>query len=40
MGIKKNNKNEILVKLEWLKVRNVKKIEIIVEKVDLLEKVR
>ena len=40
MGIKKNNKNETLVKLEWLKVRNVKKIEIIVEKVDLLEKVR
>ena len=40
MGIKKNNKNETLVKLEWLKVRNVKKIEIIVEKVNLLEKVR
>jgi len=40
VGIKKNNKNETLVKLEWLKVRNVKKIEIIVEKVDLLEKVR
>jgi len=40
VGIEKNNKNETLVKLEWLKVRNVKKIEIIVEKVDLLEKVR
>jgi len=40
VGIKKNNKNETLVKLEWLKVRNIKKIEIIVEKVDLLEKVR
>jgi len=40
VGIKKNNKNETLVKLEWLKVRNVKKIEIIVEKVNLLEKVR
>ena len=40
MGIEKNNKNETLVKLEWLKVRNVKKIEIIVEKVNLLEKVR
>jgi len=40
VGIEKNNKNETLVKLEWLKVRNVKKIEIIVEKVNLLEKVR
>jgi len=29
-----------LVKLEWLKVRKTEKIEVIVEGVDLLEKVR
>jgi len=30
----------MLVKPEWLKVRKTKKIEIIVEGIDLLEKVR
>jgi len=29
-----------LVKLEWLKVRKTKKVEVIVEGVNLLEKVR
>ena len=29
-----------MVKLEWLKVRKTKKVEVIVEGVDLLEKVR
>ena len=40
VGMEKDNKNEILVKPEQLKVKRTKKIEIIVEKVDLLEKVR
>ena len=34
------NKNKILVKPKWLEVRRTKKVEIIVEGVDLLEKVR
>jgi len=29
-----------LVKLEWLEIRKIEKIEIIVEEVDLLEKVK
>ena len=40
VGMEKDNKNEILVKPEQLKVKRTKKIEIIVEKVDLLEKVK
>ena len=36
----KDNENEILVKPEQLKVRKAKKVEVIVEEVDLLEKVR
>jgi len=33
-------KDEILVKPEWLEVRRTKAVEIIVDKVDLLEEVR
>ena len=40
VGVERDNKNEILVKPEQLKVKRTKKIEIIVEEVDLLEKVR
>ena len=40
MGIERNNKNEMLVKPEWLKVRKTERVEVIVEEVDLLEKVR
>ena len=40
MGIKRNNKNEMLVKPEWLEVRKTERVEVIVEEVDLLEKVR
>jgi len=37
--VEKNNENETLVKPEWLGVRRMEIVEIIVEGVDLLEKV-
>ena len=40
VGVEKDNKNETLVKPEWLKVKRMKRVEVIVEGVDLLEKVR
>jgi len=40
VGVKKDNENEMLVKPEWLKVRKTEAVEIIVDRVDLLEKVR
>ena len=38
--MEKDNENKILVKAEWLEVRRIEVIEIIVKGVDLLEKVR
>ena len=38
--VERDNKDEMLVKREWLKVRKMKKIEVIIEGIDLLEKVR
>jgi len=38
--VERDNENETLVKPKWLVVRKTKKVEIIVEGVDLLEKVR
>ena len=40
VGVEKDNKDQRLVKLEWLEVRKMETVEIIVEGVDLLEKVR
>jgi len=40
VGVEKDNENEMLVKLEWLEVRRTAKMEIIIEGVDLFEKVR
>jgi len=40
VGVEKDNKNETLVKPEWLEVRKTEAVEIIVDRVDLLEKVR
>ena len=40
IGVERDNKDETLVKPEWLKVRKMEKVEVIVEEVDLLEKVR
>jgi len=38
--VEKDNKDETLVKLEWLEVRKTEVAEIIVDRVDLLEEVR
>jgi len=38
--VKRNNEDKMLVKSEWLEVRKTERIEVIVEEVDLLEKVR
>ena len=40
IGVEKDNEDKILVKPEWLEVRKVKKIKVIVKEVDLLEKVK
>ena len=40
VGIEKNNEDETLVKPEWLEVRKTEAVEIIVDGIDLLEKVR
>jgi len=40
VGVERNNKNKMLVKLEWLEVRRAESVEIIVKGVDLLEKVK
>ena len=38
--VERDNEDEMLVKPEWLEVRRMERVEIIVEGVDLLEKVR
>jgi len=40
VGVEKDNENETLVKPEWLEVRRTEMVEIVVEGVDLLEKVK
>ena len=40
VGVERNNENKMLVKPKWLEVRRMERVEIIVEGVDLLEKVR
>ena len=40
VGVKRNNENKTLVKPEWLEMRRTETMEIIVEGIDLLEKVR
>jgi len=40
VGVERDNENETLVKPEWLEVRKTERVEVIVEEVDLLEKVR
>jgi len=39
-GMNRDNKNKTLVKPEWLEVRKTEKVEVIVEGVDLLGKVK
>jgi len=40
VGVERDNENEMLVKPEWLEVRRTETVEIMVEGVDLLEKVK
>jgi len=40
VGVERDNKEETLVKKEWLENRRTEKVEVIVEEVDLLEKIR
>jgi len=40
VGVERDNKNETLVKSEWLAVRRIEKVKIIIEGVDLLEEVK
>ena len=40
IGVERDNENETLVKKEWLENRRMEKVKVIVEGVDLLEKVR
>jgi len=40
VGVEKDNEDKTLVKLEWLEVRKMETVEIIVDGVDLLEEVR
>ena len=40
VGVERNNENKILVKKEWLENRRTEKVEVIVEGVNLLEKIR
>ena len=40
IGVEKDNKDKTLAKPEWLEVRRMEAVEIIVDGIDLLEKVR
>jgi len=40
VGVERDNEDEVLVKPEWLKIRRTEAVEIIVDGVDLLDKVR
>ena len=40
VGVKKDNKEQILVKKEWLEEKRIRIAEVIIEGVDLLDKVR
>jgi len=40
VGVEKDNEDKMLVKPEWLEARRIEKVEVIVEGIDLLQKVR
>ena len=40
VGVEKDNKEQILVKKKWLEMKKVRVAEVIIEGVDLLDKVR
>jgi len=39
-GVERDNKNRILLKREWLKIRAMQVVEVMIERIDLLEKIR
>jgi len=39
-GVEKDNKNRTLLKRKWLEVRAIQMTEVVIEGVDLLEKIR
>ena len=40
VGVERDNEDETLVKKKWLENRRIEKVEVIVERVNLLEKIR
>jgi len=40
IGVKKDNKEQMLVKKEWLEAKMIRVMEVVIEGVDLLDKVR
>jgi len=40
VGIEKDNEEQMLVKKEWLEIKNIRVMEVVIEGVDLLENVR
>ena len=40
VGVEKDNKEQVLVKKEWLEVKRIRIAEVVIEEVDLLNKVR
>jgi len=40
VGMEKDNEKQMLVKKEWLEVKEVRMAEVVIEGVDLLDKVR
>jgi len=40
VGVEKDNEEQALVKKEWLEAKRIKVAEVIIERVDLLDKVR
>jgi len=40
VGVEKDNEEQILIKKEWLEVKKVRVAEVMIEEVDLLNKVR
>ena len=40
IGVEKDNEEQILVKKEWLDAKRIRVVEVIIEGVDLLDKVR
>ena len=40
VGVEKDNEEQVLVKKEWLEAKRIRVVEVIIEGVDLLNKVR